>query len=400
MGSVGDERRRHGRAPVDTVALHPACTALGLPPRSEVRRFHRLALLTLAVVAARAHRDAAAQNPPVRLPAVVVNAAPDLPGPRRIAGVVRDTTGFPVEGVEVSIPALQRRASSGPDGSFRFDNVAPGTYPARARKLGFGPQVHSVVVDSLGGAVAFALVPIPHTLLPIVSSAARGGLSGVVGDTAFRAIPGALVRLTGHGASSATDSLGEFFIPAKPGSYLVSVTRPGFAFRLVSVIIPADSGRRITAYLPPAPPVSNREAHNLDDLAARLAWRSTTRSRVFTRADLEKLNVEWAWDAVRFGYGAIFQGRNGWVDRDCSVIVNGGPQTTELGSLTIDDIETVEIYTRQGNPSRVPDIRSARGGVVRTPSHASVPSIPLSNTERATMENKARECPIVYVWLR
>ena len=64
------------------------------------------------VLMAGAVRGAHAQNPPARLPAVVVNATPDLPGPKRVAGVVRDTTGFPVDGVEISIPELRLRAVS------------------------------------------------------------------------------------------------------------------------------------------------------------------------------------------------------------------------------------------------------------------------------------------------
>src|SRR5262249_18480996 len=138
-----------------------------------------------------------------------------------------------------------------------------------------------------------------------------------------------------------TDSLGQFFVPVRAGSYLVSVERDGYARRLVSVIVPADSGRRLTVYLGPFVPVPVREAHNFDDLHERMSWRTQKSSRVFTRAELESMNIDFVYDAVNLAWGALcYGGRSCLADRDCSVIVNGGPTTTRLGELTVDQIET------------------------------------------------------------
>src|SRR4051812_30036242 len=119
----------------------------------------------LGLVACVVTKRADAQNPPARLPAVVVNAMPDPPGPKKVAGVVRDTTGFGIEGVEISIPGIRLRSVSRENGSFQFQDIKPGTYEVRARKLGFAPQVREVKVDTAGGVIAFALLPIPHSLL-------------------------------------------------------------------------------------------------------------------------------------------------------------------------------------------------------------------------------------------
>lgn len=62
-------------------------------------------------------RTAQAQDP-VRLPEVVIRAQP---GPHAMTGIVRDTSLFLIEGAEVSIPKLQRRTLTRPDGSFRFE---------------------------------------------------------------------------------------------------------------------------------------------------------------------------------------------------------------------------------------------------------------------------------------
>jgi hypothetical protein len=228
-----------------------------------------------------APRAAVAQQP-TRLPAVVVNAAPDKPGARKVAGVVRDTAALALDSVEVSITSLQRRVFSKADGSFLFTDVGPGKYEVRARKLGYGPQIREMVVDSAGATGMFSLVPLPYVLRPVVTTVARGGLSGVVGDTAFNALGGAEVRVLGHDAHTLTDSRGSFYIPIKAGSYLVAVRDAGFADRLVSAIVPPDSGERIRVTLaPPARALSAREIHDIDDFGERLAWRSTQHSRVF-----------------------------------------------------------------------------------------------------------------------
>ena len=341
---------------------------------------------------------------PARLPAVVVNVAPDPPGARKIAGIVRDTLANPLDSVEVSIVSLKIRTYTRVDGNFRFENVKPGTYDVRARKIGFAPQVRTMVVDSLGAADAFALVPLPHVLRPVVTTVARGGLSGVVGDTSFNALPGVEVRVMGHEQFTSTDSSGSFYIPIRPGSYILSVRHPGFDYRLVSVIVPPDSGQRVRVNLAPQskrPTV--RQAHNVDDFASRLEWHERKNSRIYTRADLKEMKIDWVYDAVRIGYGEIHSGRDGtWIDKDCAVVVNGGPEFTLLEPLTTDDIESVEIYDRSSGPVYAPRGRPAapRPGVKLARSQLSFDPVPISNTNLADHANSTKKCAVVYIWLR
>jgi hypothetical protein len=331
-------------------------------------------------------RVANAQQP-ARLPAVVVNAAPDRPGPRKMAGVVRDTSAVALDSVEVSISSLQRRVFSRADGTFLFTDLAPGTYEVRARKLGYGPQIREMVVDSAGATGAFALVPLPYLLRPVVTTVARGGLSGVVGDTAFNALGGAEVRVLGRDAHTVTDSTGSFYIPIKAGSYVVDVKDPGFADRFVSVIVPRDSGERIRVTLAPrARPPTVREVHNVDDFGQRLAWRSTQHSRVYTRAELMQMNIEWVAEAVQKGFREIHSGPPGVLDLDCAAMVNGGPDVVQIGKLTTDDVETVEIYDG--------------GGTFRPTNRRPIAKMPMSNRERGAFANFAKPCAVVYVWLR
>jgi hypothetical protein len=349
--------------------------------------------------------QAAAAQDPRRLPAVVVNAAPDLPGPRKLVGVVRDTSGIPVDSAEVSIPSLQRRAFTKLDGAFLFGDIKPGKYEVRARKLGYAPQIREMIVADSGGTGAFALVPLPYVLRPVVTTVDRGGLSGVVGDTAFNALVGARVHVLGKDAFATTDSLGQFYIPIRPGSYVVRVQQPGFADRLVSAIVPEDSGQRIRVTLaPPSHQLPIREVHNIDDLNSRLTWRNQSHTRVYTHAELVKMKIEWIYDAVMIGYHEIHAGPPGYLDKDCAVMINGGPSYAEVGKLTVDDVETLEIYdgnflgpapvSRGGRP------RAARPGEPIRRAGLNIDLVPITNADRVGWANSTKTCTTVYVWLR
>lgn len=331
---------------------------------------------------------------PVKLPGVVINAAPDLPGPRRLTGVVRDTSELTLDEAEVSIPSLQRRTFSKADGTFLFDDLAPGKYVLRAKKLGYAPQVRTIRVDPGGGIADFALIPIPHTMPAVVTSVSRGGLSGVIADTSYEGLPGAEVRVLGKHLFVETDSMGAFYLPAPAGSFMVTVTKAGYATRVVGVTIPADSGRYLTASMYPSSgetPV--KEAWNLADLNSRLAGRDKQQTSFYTREVLKEKGIEWVNQAVVMG--GLDQ-----YDNDCAAILNGGPATINLSTLTVDDIESMEIYgsRREGGKQGGAGSRLvARPG--SRPARPAAPP-PANNEQRAAIQNGARYCATVYVWTR
>jgi hypothetical protein len=316
-----------------------------------------------------------------------------------MTGVVRDTFAIPVDSVEISIISLQRRAFTGADGTFLFSDIKPGKYEVRARKIGYAPQVQEFTVDSAGGTGGFKLLPLPQVLRPVVTTVARGGISGVVGDTAFNALVGAEVRVVGKGKVTATDSLGSFYIPIEAGSYLLRFKQTGYAERLVSVIVPKDSGERIRVTLaPPTRALSLREAHNVDDMAERAMMRTNMYSRVFTRAELQRDKIEWVYDAVQMGFHQVHKGPPGLLDKDCVAMVNGGPDITEIGGLTVDDVETVEVY----DVGRLPESsdRQPRPWSGNQRFGSGMGLVPITNTDRAVWANRTKACALVYVWLR
>jgi hypothetical protein len=343
----------------------------------------------------------AAGQEPVRLPGVVVRAPIEKPGPRALAGVVRDTFALPIDSVEVSIPDLKRRAATDGDGKFRFDDIGPGKYDVRARKIGYAPQVRTVTVDRNGGVGTFELLQFQRALPPVVVNAARGGIGGVVGDTSYHAIRGATVRLAGEGQTVETDSSGYFHFEVAAGEYYLTVNQTGFASKVVSVRVPADSGRRVSIFLEPRAE-SPREHWNIDDMNERLVMRTATNSTLYSREDLIDMHVQWISEAVQGGYTRAAVGRISILDDDCAAIVDGGPRTTLIKDLTIDDVATIEIYP--------PGVTTAQRSLMmdRPPSRLvgkksvadSRAVMPFQNAERAAIQNGARNCAVVYVWTR
>jgi hypothetical protein len=63
---------------------------------------------------------------------------------------------------------------------------------------------------------------------------------------------------------------------------------------------------------------------------------------------------ESVYDAVNMACGTLcFGTRSCNEDRDCSVVVNGGPRTAKVSTLTVDEIETVEVHYRGGGPGTI-----------------------------------------------
>ena len=60
--------------------------------------------------------------------------------------LVNSLNGDPLAGATVVIDELKREAVSGPDGTFRFDNIAPGTYHVWVRAQGYSSRRTEVTV--------------------------------------------------------------------------------------------------------------------------------------------------------------------------------------------------------------------------------------------------------------
>jgi hypothetical protein len=340
---------------------------------------------------------------PVTLPGVKVVGTADKPGPKLLVGIVVDTSGKVIGGVEVSIPGLTRRLFTNAEGTFRFDSVKSGKYRIRARKIGYAPQVREVEVDSAGGVAEFQLLPIVTALPAMVSSASMRGLSGTVSDMSQRSVPGANVRLLGTGMRTTTDMDGNFFIAADAGRYMVGIEKEGYKAKLVGVTVPKDSGRHMDAWLMPSlGPGPRGSSWIVEDVRERQAWTLPQNKVLYTHEDLVRMKIEWIYDAVDMNF-ARFGPRNGYsqFDRGCAVVVNGGPGFAILEDLTIDDVESIEIYA----PGRVGSTTSATQPRAKSAKvKGSTFNEPSSNTLlRPTQDYNwahMKVCPRVYIWSR
>ena len=305
--------------------------------------------------------------------------APRPGGPHTIVGFVADTFATPLDSVEVFIASLKLHTTATADGMFRFADVKTGSYAVSARRFGYYPQVREIVVGDSGGVATFALVPRQQGLPTVVTSAPRGGLSGVIGDSSYNILQGAEVVMVGTDHQAITDSTGAFYLNAKPGRYMVRVAHSGYASRLIGVTIPNDSGRRILVGLAPStrPPLAREEAA-MAELAFRLTRRSVM-SRIYTREDINHMGMT---ELQQIATAGSYQR----VDESCQAIVNGGPITMPIWLITAADIESVEIYP--------PDPESRRRQFVPTSINGNQPI----RTQGAT---RRTDCPVtVYVWLR
>lgn len=314
-----------------------------------------------------------AQQPVDTIRVTLGDRTPRAPGVPAIAGIVVDRDGRGLDSVTVFVSQVRKTASTRPDGTFLVPDVKPGTYIIAARRLGFRAQARPVIVGEQGGTAVFVLLPMEQRLPPVVSSSPRGGLSGVIGDTAFGVVAGARIEVMGEGARAESDSAGLFHIPIRPGRYMVRVSAPGFATKVVSVSIPRDSGRRILALLEPSlQALSNREAVAQFDLAQRRVRTSNVWSKMYTRYDINDLQPR---DLM-----ALVARAGGRPREECPVLLNGGPYTAPMWGIPISEVEAVEVYVRR------PPRNAPRSIMNRSPQRTS--------TVLAGCDSE------VYVWLR
>jgi hypothetical protein len=72
--------------------------------------------------------------------AMMASTASELAGQARISGIVRDTTGAPIAGVEVSATGTTRTETTDRSGAFQLEGLPAGTAQVTLRRVGYSPQ--------------------------------------------------------------------------------------------------------------------------------------------------------------------------------------------------------------------------------------------------------------------
>jgi len=287
-----------------------------------------------------------------------------LPQPGALVGVVLDSALRVIDGAEVLVERPLRRTRSGVDGRFVIDGLQVGSYKVSVRRVGYEMAAQEYQVTTGGGVARFCLLPTTHRLLPVVTSARRLGLGGVVGDSLYKPLAGAEVRVLAGSAPVLTDSAGGFFIPLKPGPHTFVVSKAGYGRQLVSVRIPKDSGREVAVWLGPMPRNPNRLLAAYEDMRDRLLKANPNRSALVSAEELDQ-----KYD-VFFAAQAAIRNR---IPDDCRAIIDGGPYTLPLAAIQKEEVAAMEIYdirTTRARPTM--DRRGSAGG--RTFSTAPAPA--------------------------
>jgi hypothetical protein len=177
------------------------------------------------------------------------------------------------------------------------------------------------------------------------------GMVGTLPD--LLPIAGARVQVLGADKEHATDSTGGFFIPLKdPGTYIVRMTREGYAERMFPIEVPRNRAADASRMLDPG----QAPAKGLDafykDLDTRLRQRAAANSAIVTGAEIRRggSNVP---DGLRSS--AVFNARGLRLADSACVFVNGIPRPgVSIESFFPEEIEAVELYAQSsGSPMPV-----------------------------------------------
>lgn len=290
-----------------------------------------------------------------------------------LAGVVVDTSGTPIAGVEVLVPRLRRHGVTNAEGRFVLGEVTAGVHRVSLRRLGYRPLDDSVRVGDGAAPVRLVMTPVPYTLPPQVVTATSRGLFGTVGDTAFAPLAGAEVQVMGQGVRVRTDTAGRFHVPLRPGSHMVRVRLPGYRLQAFSVNVPADSGRDVSVWLLPLADDLPRELAELmagfsprwearvQAMSSRVAWRSSAKgARFFTREDIDRLGVTWLHEILTIAGLRTNEGT-------MQALVDGGPKRVYVDMVAASELEAVEVYPpgsqyiRCGTATRQVSMGGSRG---------------------------------------
>lgn len=192
---------------------------------------------------------------------------------RTVRGEVRDTAGNPLEHVDVIALLEGRIAQTNRDGSFSLDSVTLGEQRFLFRRVGYHRVEITVVIARGTGDILARLAPVALTLDPVVVSAGRTGLFGVVGDTAYGPIGGAEIHVVG-GGRTVTDSAGGFTLPkVRGGTYMLRIRKKGYYAERRSITIPRGESLELSVLLNPVRAgLSPRQVAIASGYAPRLEW--------------------------------------------------------------------------------------------------------------------------------
>lgn len=291
-----------------------------------------------------------------------------------LRGICVDSTGAAITDVLVVLRAQRRQTISGVGGSFAFDSVDAGTYELIARRIGYATESFRVTVGDTNTFVRLQMRADVRNIRPIVTTAERTGLSGVVSDTSLRALEKIQISALGSGKAARTDASGAFFLPLKAGQYLLKIEADGFATQTKAVVISESAGTHIAVSMLPRSRSQNfAEANSLFDLSQRVMRSSPASTHYFVGEELARQGIHDLQDvAHRFASGRVTS--------ECDVSIGGTANVKiPLSLLSAAEIEFLEVYlptNTAGGGAASRGITSVSGNrnTIRTPTDQGRPA--------------------------
>ncbi len=279
--------------------------------------------------------------------------AAQKPTPAVLNGTVRDADGRPIPDVMVDISPGRRHFTTDTRGHFHVDKLPLDSLVMIVRRVGLVPQTYDMNLMAGQNEMNITMEQVPQVLDAVRNQTEQTGLFGVVGDTAFDLVPGALVSTVVRQATTGTNEKGQFFFdPVSPGADMVDVRKLGFRPRMVSFTIPPKGGQRLAIWLTPLPSGLDERAlkrlsapsfaiqHELFNFGMRRRWASSGQSMFAPRDVLSKYaNNKQADEALRFL--PRFNGVHA-EDIDC-VMVDGTWAGGTVDRYTTNEMESLEI---------------------------------------------------------
>lgn len=199
--------------------------------RAALQVLRHVVAATLIIACAMSINGIAASQAPAQIPKI------NLQGPHTLVGIVVDSAGAPIAGAEVSLPTLGWITRSRANGAFRFDSIKVKSVEVRVRALGWIAPNESVGIGTGGGSVVIRMTRITQLMPDVVTKAVRGGLRGVVVDSALRPISNVKVQAIGGQSDTVTDANGAYFFPLKAGHYMLRLDRDGYERQMVGATV-------------------------------------------------------------------------------------------------------------------------------------------------------------------
>jgi hypothetical protein len=270
---------------------------------------------------------------------------------RTVRGVIRDSsTNQPLAGALVDLRSATYRATDRTDeeGNFRIRGVAPGSYQVSVLRIGYAEAKRDLEVGARDLEITVGMRPIAQRL---DAFRVRGDISAIYGMVGtlpdLLPISGARVQVIGAQKEVTTDSTGGFFIPVgEPGTYMVRMTREGYAERFFPIEVPrgrAVDGSRMLD--PGTAPAKGMDVLYVD-LDSRLRMRATGASAIIPGAEIRRAGTQLI-DAMRASQS--FSARGLRFATTACLFVNGLPRPgASIDMFRPEEVESVEVYAFSG----------------------------------------------------